>query len=428
MTKVGKVLISIGVGVGILSIGGFTLWKGVDDGGVSEQMERGFKLGLPKEPNDAVPKVDASRNAGPILFEVGKQISEYRDAEGKPAFRQSGGSDADLIALQPLVKRLMEASKLTACSFNKDFSKGTAVAFPEYAATKDSVKLLQYDAVRLARAGDAKGAFGRLQAGARITNLLGKSEPTLISSLVQIANSAIVGRGIMLVLTELGPTEIALNEADKTIDALGDHADIKRAMTGEWVLGALYLPKISASELSSWTSMGSSSEDEANRKAFEAAFSIPSVRNKMTANYLKYFVDYYESLPENPQSFLEAHKVSTDLDVKLENDKDFNSTLSKIMFPVFSQSHMAVGKEIAQRRTIRNLIAALRTNSKKLPSLGEESMDPFTGTKLNFERNGNAITIYSVGTDLTDDGGDASISKDVVARYPWTNANTSKKP
>jgi len=423
MTKVGKVLIIAGVSLGLLGLAGAVMWNGVGDGGIAREKARAVKLGLPQRPNDAVPNVAPERNAGPILAKLGEDLSVWRNSAGKNPMDSDGPSDADLKALDPIIQASIRASKLPECSFQKDFEQGPAMMFPELANLKAVVKLLQADALRLARAGQTDAAFERLQAGARISALLGKSEPTVIASLVQISLSSIVIRAVQNTLNETGTGKAALDGAERTLSDLGELPSIKRAMVGEWALGGLALENVSPEELRSWFGMGEAPTMEPSQESMvlEAAFSVPSMRKKMIAHYLDTFLDFYEALPTDAKDFRTGMQVSDNLAANLEKDKSIDGTLSRIMFPVFGQTYEAVGRDLANRRVLRNLIAALRTSSNQLPNLGEESKDPFSSGKLTFDRQGGTVTVYSVGTNGVDDGGEVLRLADVVARYPWVN-------
>jgi len=428
MTKVGKVLLIVGVSIGVLALVGVAMWRGVGDGGIGAEKARAKSLGLPLEPNGNLPRPDPGDNAGPDLAKLGRDLNLWASPQDGKRFSSEDTRDADLVALQPYVRRALEFTKKPECAFGYDFNQGFNVLFPELADTRSIGKLLIGDAIRLAKLGRVEEAFDRLDASARLGTLLGKSEPTLIASLVQMSQNAMTLTALQRVITIVGPTPQALKRAEGTVSALGPLPSIKRSLQGEWAL-ALYVERIPPEELRQALAMGEVEESPvASDFALGASLQVPSMRRRMVAHYLRSFLDYYASMPTDPEDLAGAEVASTAMDARMAADTGWEAKLTQTLTPVFSHVHVAVGRDLAQRRAVRNLIVALRTDARALPNLGADSEDPFSGAELVFRRKGREFTVYSVGSNKVDDGGDSNRVADIVARYPYVERKRPPSP
>jgi len=425
MTRRRKVQIGVGIGLGALAIVAIPVWLGLGDGGIKRQMDRAARLGLPMRPNDALPKPDPKENAGPELVALAKELSAWRAVDDNRPFSSNRASDAHLEALQPLVLRALSASRKPECAFGFDFENDTIPVAQDLLGQQAFPSLLLADARRLAKAGRDNEAFARLEASARIGALLGKSEPSHIASLMQSSlNQSTLGE-LERVLSLTGPHPSALDSADRVLDALGPLPNVKRAMVGEWAQTALRLPAYSTQELAQAASgyFDETRPKTTNEIATEFAYQSRGVRNRAVAHFMRTFLDYYEDLPNDPEQFQLALKATQDHFQRLETAKGIDKELTKNLVPMHRSYHEMVGVELARRRTLRTLIEALRTNARTLPGLQGDSMDPYSSNDLVFVRKGNAFTVYSIGPNRTDDGGDPTDSADIVARYPRVNPN-----
>ena len=418
MTTVGKVLIGVGIGgVALLALG-YVTWRGVNDGGLAEQKRRAVALGMPTDPNGANPKSTPENNAAPQLLAIGKELSEWRDKDGKDfSSTWQTVSNADLIKFQPLVRKAIEASKKPELVFGYDYNKGPYLLVPEYVPARTVVRLLCSDSIRLATAGNERGAFERILAAARISCLIGKSEPMLISLLVQISTSQVVIRTGQRAVTESKHSETSLRSLEMMLDELGPIPNFRRAMVGEYAGWISFAERMKMTEIETVAKL-STSEKSVNVSDLEVAWMIPSQRNQLLAGLNKRFLDYFEKLPEDLEGQAKAYQVSKEFDRSIEADKTTSGKLATILTAILAPAHAAQTRELAMRRSVRCLAVALRTNAKSLPDLGKDSIDPFTNEPLKFLRRNGEVRIYSVGDNLKDDGGDSKNRLDAVVRYP----------
>lgn len=121
-----------------------------------------------------------------------------------------------------------------------------------------------------------------------------------------------------------------------------------------------------------------------------------------------------------------AAKACRRVDEQRGKDKSMAGKLAHLVLATYSQPADAVSRNLAERRLIRCLTAAVRTNATSLRDLGIDSVDPFTNQPFLFRKTGGVTRIYSVGPNLTDDHGIAARSKDVVVMYPWSPEPATK--
>jgi len=420
MTTIGKVLIGLGVAFAVCAGGGYFAWNGIGDAGLAEQKRRAVALGLPTEPNAVNPRPTPERNAANLLVPVAGDLAKWKSRDGK-AFREVWRTvpRSELARLQPLIGRAIHASQRPELAFGSDYRLGPYVLFRELSASGDVARLLVRDAIDQAAQGREDAAFDRLDAAARISALIGLSEPNLLTAVIQVATSQITFRGIQRVIADLNAAPSALARADGVLDLLGPGPDLRNALAGEFAGWVLYSERIRIGELERLDRV-QSGEDKPNPEfeGADAQWLVPSIRKRMIATYYRTFLDYYESLPEDRTELAYAYQVGLAFDKRVKADRRVDTILTRIMLPEVGPAQQAMATQLAMHRAMRCLIIALRTNAQSLPDLGEDSIDPFTRKPLKFVRKGKEIKVYSVGRNLKDDGGDGNKGLDAVARYP----------
>lgn len=424
----------------VCGVGG---WAAVNFGGMGDrrgveaELKRAVRLGLPADPTDAktiwpAPR-DPAKNAASYYTAFAKQkpnpISTANKEAGKMGYPQTPGEIRALEAvLRPAateMARFEAAASLPECRFQR--KAGIDTLFPEYSYMKEAVKLLAMRARLEAAKGDPLKAMRTLDSGARATAQVGQ-ESILIAKLVQIADQAIVLRAAQEVLADYGRRADVRAAARKVLADLGPPPNMKDGMKGEWMFQRLAVRDIASGkmsmqefgQLSSGGSEGSS--PDLGAAVFALSMKTPAGRAKQELAVTRLFLDYYEGLPDDATEVKRARKASRDIDARLAGG-GVELTLAKIIMPVFAQANDAAAKAVAERRAFAALLTTLDqpTIPKWLPAKGTESLDPFTGEPLCYQKKGDTIRIWSVGPDGMDDGGllkETDGSSDVTVYWP----------
>jgi len=109
-----------------------------------------------------------------------------------------------------------------------------------------------------------------------------------------------------------------------------------------------------------------------------------------------------------------------------------NGVLTKLVTPVLLQVRNAHDRVLSRARCVRVLNALQRaspesisdaTTLSEFPGMEEFRRDPFTGNDLLVRVSDDSVVVYSVGTDLTDDGGSLDDQKDHGIRIERRDRN-----
>jgi hypothetical protein len=190
------------------------------------------------------------------------------------------------------------------------------------------------------------------------------------------------------------------------------------------VLGRMGLRSLES--ISQISAMGSGAEDS-RPLPFERQFMRSAkVKDAFDARYIEIYREVFRTLPRDAEQWEAAVEAMRRIERKVESDSSLSNTLNRIMMPVFTQAGEAVGQTIARRRVSQCAVRLLEMRlggalPAKLPNFDKISIDPFTGHRLIYRREGNGFIVYSVGRDGNDDGGirtsKAGAGRDVVAEF-----------
>jgi hypothetical protein len=117
------------------------------------------------------------------------------------------------------------------------------------------------------------------------------------------------------------------------------------------------------------------------------------------------------TLPKDPNDWRGASAALKKVEDEIEADRSPTNILNVILFPAFDAVPNAIARQIANRRIIATAIRLMRIRVETgrlpsvLPNFGETSTDPFNGKSLRYKREGTGFRIYSIDSDLTDNGG-----------------------
>ncbi len=290
-----------------------------------------------------------------------------------------------------------EALKRPHCQFDFDYSAATDTEFPHLAATRHLARLFAAQALLHAHTGQPQQAMQDLE---YLFSLLRATEahPLLIPKLVGLA---IAGLGLDALQEIERTAPLPETSRRRLMDLLGRfdfHGEFAHAMLGERLLARVMLPSY-RQELSSW------------RRSIARY-----LQRRDEAKVLALMTELVEA------SRLPSHKLRTALESMksktLDRDYPYFSAVTGLLLPPLGTAHLRHIETDARCRTSRISLALElhRSNHARYPDtldalvpefLPELPPDPFTGEPFVYRRraDGQGFIVYSVGENLTDDGG-----------------------
>jgi hypothetical protein len=378
-----------------------------------DELEGARREGLPLEPGDLRrdPPLTPADNAAPIYRKAIAMLEEERfqvllkDAnaseQGRPVTIPA--RRAALAELRPVLDLIRTAAGKPGCDFDRDWSLGFDVLFPELAGLKQLVKLLANSAEEAALAGDWPRAFGDVRASYALAQHAGE-DPILIGMLVQVSIEAIASRSFERCLGMAQHDPRALVHADRALQMAGDLPNLRRALEGELVLGR--------TAFAMDTDWGVFMEEDGMPEVFDRMTRMPVVAAAFESRLVAAYRKLFAALPEDPTDWETAAAALTAFERENEEDRSFTNTLNRIRFPVFGQAADAVGYSIARRRMLQTAVRLVRHRQHTgafpaiLPPYGEFGIDLFDGRPLRYQPAPDGFVLYSVGRNRVDDGGD----------------------
>jgi hypothetical protein len=307
---------------------------------------------------------------------------------------------------------LRQASKRPHSVFEVNWEDGAGALFPHMAKLREATRWVTAKMLMTAADGDVDGALEWCEVALGMSEHAAQ-EPTLIGQLVAVAMQAIVLNGTEQVLNEGAPSAAAaqrLIEYLPNIDMRGHFAD---AMLGERAWGR-------------WCFQ----EARRNRSGFAGGFGVGGPELDYWPLYL-YSTPLGEPVLKSDElvyldlmrKHIEAVRLpSREAASRLHELQDegyripVTAPISKILLPVFSRAHMKRDQAIAQLGELRIVLAlkvfkqqhggypaSLADLQKGLSWKVPE--DVFSGKPLRYQTKGDGFILYSLGSDLDDDGG-----------------------
>jgi hypothetical protein len=227
--------------------------------------------------------------------------------------------------------------------------------------------------------------------------------PIIIGVLVQLAIESTVIQEMCHVVQVASRNTANLDRIHRTLDAFGGVADIRNAFGGEVVLGRMSIQKIRTTN-----DLSALSGDTPKGRGFDLPAAI---RKAFEAKFLAAWRQVFATMPTDPNDWHGTYESLKKVEAAIEADHSPTNALNLILFPVFDAVPQAVAKQIANRRitavSIRLMKIRIQTGRfpTTLPNLGELSVDPFDGKQLRYKQDGAGFRIYSVDSDLIDNGG-----------------------
>lgn len=395
------------------------------------------------------PDPPPGKNAAEFFNAAFKVMEAQREAPGGLPIVDAGQLPDIAVELPPAMRKaiqaylkenaevielLHKAAALDDCKFDLDFTKGPGMLLPHLSKLRQAGRLLALEAVERIESGKADHAVESLIAGLRMGEAV-RREPLLISTLVRVACDSIAIGQMERWASRGRPSAQALERVEAALAAVADRRIIESAMVGERCFGIdiyeNYVLKPNRGEMVGQLFGGG----DALPLAAPLLRIVPAAyfKSDMTC-YLEIMNDYVvASRKPYPERFIAGARVGQQLEERIPRFY----VVARMIVPALSRVFSSGQQHIARCDTARVALAALRYKAKhgRLPAdlgalvpdfLKAVPADPFDAKPLRYKADADGLTVYAVGENGKDDGGDTQAHEgktpDVGFRVRWPKA------
>ncbi len=370
------------------------------------------KVGLPLEISDLdIRPVPEEKNAAHIYRLLSSSFSKSQKEHSliDTASQRDAGpkdiqaADRALPKISSRIALLMQVERYPECNFNRDWSLGSKLMFPELGYMKQSVTDLCYQADYDDRHHDLATARRELAIASRIAVHAG-SDPILIGMLVEISARQIVNREITSMIRRHSSDPSGLARLETDLQQQAAFPQMRRYLAGEVVEGLRTIQTASSMRDLSFPSDSPAWQDAILRSSF--------VKTVFEGKFIDAWTQTWAKLPSHAEDWDGYSKPLKDMETAISADRSPDNLMNQVLLPVFSESTNQLGILLARHRLLlaSTELLQIRARTGNLPkhlpsSLGELAIDPFDGDRLQYRRKGKGFVLYSVGSDRIDDGG-----------------------
>jgi hypothetical protein len=333
----------------------------------------------------------------------------------EPLAAETRAAIAQYIADNKKALELLHAgAAIDNCRYPVDLSLGAEAMLPDLSSFKDSTKLLSVEAI-LHEDGDPRLAARSIASAFGLARSL-ENEPVLVSQLVRVACQGLA----------LSTLERLMSRTDFTDEQLGDLSEAvveaqapsawSRAFVGErcMVLAMLRQPPAQVADaFSILNGRPPKSNIDGHLRHFALALHRYSgLTDRSTIIFLDLMEDYIEATRIPPDGRREA--IDT-IAARCKAASESDLLLGHIMAPLWRIDQINL-RRISRLRAaqVALTIQGYRLAAGELPDtladlvpawLDAVPKDPFDGNDLRYKKLERGFVVYSIGQDLSDDGG-----------------------
>jgi len=351
-----------------------------------------------------------------LFEELGDLASRIRaekpDAEAEEQFR----AICQRKVVQDAIAMLRRGASKAGCRYDLDYSKGARILLPHIADLRTLSRILCAKARMEVAQGRGEEAWGDVITSLRLANAL-HSEPLLISQLVRIAQFSLAADTIPSVAAIAAPDQQQCDAIAELLLSFEDTAPLVAAMDGERLLLGEWAFNLPRSELRKTVVLVNGGA----KHVIALGTIFPPLLHRDHAAYLTVMHAY----ATNATGRYSSSDVA--LGDELLNEVPRYCILTRMLVPALSAAKGRYVSMIAQARVTRAGLAVMQhvTNENAYPANLEalrtgNLVDPFTGGALAYKTTPSGFVVYSVGENLTDDGGTTAKDRrdgDIVWNY-----------
>jgi len=317
---------------------------------------------------------------------------------------------------------LHEAASIEHCRYPIGFIRESDMDAPWLENLRKCAFLLRLNVIIQSEKKNPEKAMESIHASLSLAK--SSNAPILIHRLVQIAVKTLSYRDIEWILNRIQLTEEQLNTLSVWIKAPENDEGYKRALIAEQCLG-LHNFRGHVREVSGRIVGGSGRLSI----IFLAFWRISGLNNREAAEYLKIMQDFIVAMELPPDKRLTTFEsIQTDVDSGKRG-----GMLTRILQPAFRRIMQIETRHSAHLMVTQTALAVerYRLNEGHLPQsldnlapgyMEAVPTDPFDGQSLKYRTLETGYVVYSIGDDLTDEGGAERDSKKRDSKgkpLPW---------
>ena len=363
---------------------------------------------------DALYAVPAADNGAQLIQSVLPVIQKLKLDNSKPI--APGFLAAHSAEIEPAVATIEEASHRKYLMFKRDFSNPAATPFPEFSGVKRWVAVL----VQLGHDAAEKKEYAKTQRYLTLAAYLSNkmdSEGLLIGVLVRIACLAVVEKELKGMISAHGNDPATIQVIDEVLVALDQPYDLKKPIRIEHWFGTSMVDAF----LNDPKTYASLSGSTGIPNEIRYGKYLPRFKRANLSRIYRFYADAANGMPADSADLVGIQQGFSSMDLAAMKPGLSYSMLG-VMAPVFSQTGVAIAKEIAQRNALRQAVALIKSGAAPgagLPLKGRFAMD-VDGKPIRMKKLESGWIVYSVGMDRVDDGGvEAPMGKgDYVVHLP----------
>jgi hypothetical protein len=299
---------------------------------------------------------------------------------------------------------LHEAAVLTHARYPLDFTQGQNMSIPWLSSVRDCARLLKLEALICVENGDPNRAVESVQACLALTGSL--KAPLLIEHLVRIAVLGLSYQTLERILSRCALTDEQLGGLIQILDTVESTAGLKNAFIGERSMGLSFFrqPLRAAGSMSS-------SGNHVPTFVLAPLRALGILKWDQLA-YLDIMQDYIKAFDMPIQQRRQAaQRTSEDVDAGRRGGiltRLIVPALGRVMeLDVRAQAGLLACRTGLQVERFRLATGQLPESLDQLVPLYLPAVpsDPFDGQPLRYKTLAKGFVVYSIGVDLSDDGG-----------------------
>ena len=306
---------------------------------------------------------------------------------------------------QKALTLLHEAASIEHCRYPIGFIQESDMDAPWLKNLRKCAFLLRLNVIIQSEKKNPEKAMESIHASLSLAK--SSNAPILIHRLVQIAIKTLSYRNIEWILNRIQLTEEQLKRLSEWIKAPENDEGYKRTLIAEQCLG-LHFFQGHVREVSG--RLGGS--EGGLGMIFLAFWRITGLNNRNAAEYLKIMQDYIDAMELSENKRLIVHdSIHQDVDSGKRG-----GMLTRMLMPALGRTIQIETRHSAYLLVTQTALAIerYRLTEGHLPESLENLIptymefvpkDPFDGRDLRYITRGKGFVVYSVGEDLTDEGG-----------------------
>ena len=393
----------------------------------------------PKELNQPLPPSD--QNAAPLYKQLTRLLTAHpvvqEDAilnrvtgERMPDATQCEQIRRALKHRQDVVQLVHQAANRPQCVFNRDYSLGMDLTFPEYAKMREAVRILTAESTLLLHDGKPLEAIRNETLGFRIAQHSAQY-PFIIAHLVEFALDSITMRWMMKCLYA-APDKPEVAQAIRVALATEYKPHpLSHAFKGELIIFTEGLERLRREGPDALKNEEDATGPKQKPAAKTTAWQRPADWDaQIDANETDYLQRMQKAIPAVDLPYVKSEPIFRALDREAEQYKnDPNHVYSVTMTSVYAQSTVKQAQVQARREVVRCAAAVLlwRRQHGVFPAKLEQAIspvpvDPFNNKPLGYRCGSSGdkgFVVYSVGDKQPFDGGTRSTKPKVYQTYFW---------